>query len=70
MSGFVMIGGGGEACTPEDGCLPGEEVASAPEVLTLEDRVSKVTELPLGEQVTEFEQLSEELVQRLQSTRG
>lgn len=69
MSGFVMIGGGGEACTPEDGCLPATP-QETPDPQTLEDRVAAVADLPLDQQVAGFEELSEELAQRLQSTRG
>ena len=69
MSGFVMIGDGGEACGPEDGCLPAaSQESQTPQ--TLEDRVAAVAELPLDQQVASFEELSEELAQRLQSTRG
>lgn len=69
MSGFVMIGGGGEACGPEDNCLPAApQETQAPQ--TLEGRVAAVAELPLDQQVDSFEELSEELAQRLQSTRG
>ena len=69
MTGFVMIGGGGEACSPEDGCSPAApQDTQGPQ--TLADRVAAVAELPLDQQVAGFEELSEELTQRLQSTRG
>lgn len=74
MTGFVMIGGGGEACGPEDGCLPATpqdtQASETPVPQTLKGRVAAVAELPLDQQVAGFEELSEELAQRLQSTRG